>query len=138
MANDIEIDDRAFLAALGPAMAGIRGQAIRKIDDTAKDIETRAQRHAPKKTHRLAESIRADDHGIHLDADTYEITVGTRLYYATWVEYGTDEHPIKVKNAQVLTDGESFFGRAVVHPGTIEQPFMRPAIVEAVAEWGHG
>jgi HK97 gp10 family phage protein len=54
--------------------------------------------------------------------------IGTNVDYAPHVEYGTKAHEIKVKNAKVLTDGKSFFGKTVNHPGTTAQPFMRPAL----------
>lgn len=50
--------------------------------------------------------------------------VGTNLEYAQWVEYKTDPHPI---NGPVKINGVGwrYIG---MHPGTKEQPFMRPAI----------
>ena len=53
--------------------------------------------------------------------------VGTNVDYAPHVEFGTRPHVIKVKNAKILSDGVSFFGKEVNHPGTAAQPFLRPA-----------
>ena len=44
--------------------------------------------------------------------------------YAKFVYEGTDPHVIEVKNAQVLTNGENFFGKKVLHPGYKGDPFI--------------
>jgi hypothetical protein len=54
--------------------------------------------------------------------------VGTVIEYGPDIEWGTGPHIIRAKNAKVLTDGKSFFGKEVNHPGTTAQPFMRPSI----------
>lgn len=46
--------------------------------------------------------------------------------YAPDVEFGTPPHEIRIKTKKVLTDGKTFFGKVVQHPGTKAQPFMRP------------
>ena len=56
--------------------------------------------------------------------------VGSNLDYAPHVEFGTRAHTINVKNASVLTNGKSFFGKTVNHPGTKAQPFLLPALVK--------
>ncbi len=45
---------------------------------------------------------------------------------------GTRAHSIDVVNASVLTDGVSFFGRHVNHPGTSPQDFRRPVAAAMV------
>ena len=59
---------------------------------------------------------------------TDDAKVGTNVDYAPHVEFGTKAHTIKVKSAKVLTDGKKFFGKVVNHPGTVAQPFLRPAL----------
>jgi phage gpG-like protein len=57
-----------------------------------------------------------------------QLSIGTNVEYAPHVEYGTKPHIITVKSAKVLTNGKSFFGKTVQHPGTAAQPFMRTAL----------
>jgi hypothetical protein len=47
--------------------------------------------------------------------------------YSGYLETGTAPHVITVKTAKVLTDGKTFFGKSVNHPGTAPQPYFRPA-----------
>lgn len=51
------------------------------------------------------------------------------VYWAS-VEYGSDEHVIESHGKWPLRNKETgqVFGRRVLHPGTPEQPFMRPAL----------
>lgn len=59
--------------------------------------------------------------------------VGFTAKYAADVEYGTKPHIISIKNKRVLTDGKTFFGTVVKHPGTTAQPFLRPAVWSNIA-----
>ena len=54
------------------------------------------------------------------------VLVGTAVEYAPYVEFGTMAHTITAKG-KGLSDGKSFFGKTVKHPGTAAQPFLRPA-----------
>lgn len=54
--------------------------------------------------------------------------VGSAEDYAPYVEFGTRSHVINVKNAKVLSDGKSFFGKSVNHPGTPSQPHLQPSV----------
>lgn len=51
-------------------------------------------------------------------------TIGTPLNYAPYVEYGTRPHPIN-SAVKIKGVGWRYIGQ---HPGTTEQPYMRPAI----------
>ena len=64
--------------------------------------------------------------------DKNNATIGTNLDYAPHVEFGTRPHTITVRNASVLTNGKSFFGKTVNHPGTKAQPFLLPALLKNV------
>jgi hypothetical protein len=44
--------------------------------------------------------------------------------YAKFVYDGTNPHIIKAKNKQVLSNGENFFGKSVLHPGYKGDPFI--------------
>jgi len=56
--------------------------------------------------------------------------IGTNVDYAPHVEYGTRPHIITVRNAKVLSDGQTIFGKTVRHPGTAPQPFLRTGLDE--------
>ena len=53
---------------------------------------------------------------------------GTDVNYGLYMEIGTVPHTIRVKKAKVLSDGSTFFGKQVSHPGTAPRPFLRPAL----------
>lgn len=57
--------------------------------------------------------------------------VFTPVDYAPHVEFGTRPHKITA-TGRGLSDGKNFFGKTVNHPGTSEQPFMRPALFDNV------
>lgn len=89
----------------------------------------------------LAESVMRDakrlcpiDSGHLSESITYEIVswdhaiIGSDVDYAASVEFGSQPHEIRVRNAKVLTDGKRVFGTSVRHPGTPAQPFLRPAL----------
>ena len=54
------------------------------------------------------------------------------IYGAPYMEYHelgvTGSWTIKTKTAKVLSDGESFFGKEVTHPGLPKRPFAKPII----------
>lgn len=53
--------------------------------------------------------------------------IGSSVSYAPDYEYGTAPHTITVKDASVLTNGKSFFGKSVNHPGTPAYAPLRKA-----------
>ncbi len=130
----VTFDDKQFLAGLSKSIAEIKVDSVKAVDRLGKNIVDSAQRKVPINTGYLRESIGILDRD--LTPTHYRITVGTRVSYAGYVEYGTAPHVIRVRSAKVLTDGERFFGTQVNHPGTSPSPYLRPAIVEAVATWG--
>lgn len=57
------------------------------------------------------------------------VVVGTDHWRET--EYGSSPHIIRAHGDYSLrSDDGEYFGRVVHHPGTPEQPFMRPAIYQ--------
>lgn len=58
--------------------------------------------------------------------------VGTNVEHAPHVEFGTRPHTISIKDKKVLSDGKSFFGKSVNHPGTKAQPFLLPALTKNI------
>jgi phage gpG-like protein len=111
-------------------------------------VERQAKNLCPVKTGRLAGSITTQsvEKGTNPESpatkadvidkpfDENEVFVGTNVEYASDIEFGTGPHKITVKNAKVLTDGKTFFGKSVNHPGTPAQPFLRPALDLAKGE----
>lgn len=74
---------------------------------------------APVDTGKLKNSIDVDSSG---SANTVKITVqvtdAEADRYGLFNDRGTKPHKIRVKNASVLTDGTTFFGKEVNHPGS--------------------
>jgi len=63
------------------------------------------------------------------------ITVGIgpskRQWYAKFREFGTKAHSVKPRRAKALQVGlDTFRARVRNHPGTVAQPFLRPALDE--------
>lgn len=53
--------------------------------------------------------------------------------YGKYLEFGTGPRTIRAKNVKSLTDGKSFFGRVVKHPGIAPRPFLRPALKKSIS-----
>ena len=86
-----------------------------------------ASRLAPKRTGRLAASIRYRREG------EMSYSVGSELRYAPYVEFGTKPHRIRPISAKALVftvGATKVFAKAVNHPGSKEKPFLRPAFKE--------
>lgn len=67
-------------------------------------------------------------------------TVGTKVFYAKFVEYGTRPHTITARDGGALRFGGGFV-KSVEHPGIARpRPFLRPAfdakVLEAVVAIG--
>ena len=93
---------------------------------------------SPKKTGTNMRSIAAEVSGMGMVAgdneervvDDFKIegAVYSTSGYGGWLEVGTNPHLISVKTAKVLTDGKTFFGKQVRHPGTAPHPYFKPAL----------
>lgn len=53
--------------------------------------------------------------------------VGARHPVAHLIEFGVAPHTIKAKRKKVMSDGSTFYGKTVKHPGFSAKPFLRPA-----------
>ena len=56
--------------------------------------------------------------------------IGTNVEYAIDIEYGTKPHKITAKNGKSLKfkiNNNIIYRKSVNHPGTAQQPFLRPA-----------
>ena len=87
------------------------------LERAAVIVEETAKRLCPYITGNLKGSINRE-------VSPTEAVVGTNVDYAEWVEYKTRPHIIPGP-AKIPGVG---WRRNINHPGTAEQPFMRPAI----------
>jgi len=111
----MQIDHAAIEAHLAPAIDDLMGQLGGMIQQDAREF-------APKKTGALAASIR-------YEVNSGILRVGSDLDLALWMEEGTRPHVIRPKNAKALFwPGAEHPYALVNHPGTMAQPFLRPAL----------
>lgn len=103
--------------------AQIDAAIARVLERVSSAIEADAKTACPKKTGKLANSI------------THEVSgrtarVSTDVDYALSVEFGSKPHIIRGNPFLAFDgeDGQRVVVREVHHPGTPEQPFMRPAL----------
>lgn len=88
-------------------------------------ILTDARQYVPKRSGRLAESLRAEVHGKVLRVGSLDVN------YATDVEMGTAPHVILPRNKKALHwPGADHPVARVNHPGTQPQPYLRPALLQ--------
>lgn len=116
------IDD---LAESGPKAEKLTGVVVRKIGF---DTVAGGQAAAPVDTGNLKNSI-----GVDIDGDGMGFEAGPTAAYGAAVEYGTEPHVIRAKNAKALfwPDAEHPV-KKVNHPGNAPQPYMRPAFERAI------
>jgi phage gpG-like protein len=106
--------------------AEIDAAITRYLEKVAVAIEADAKAGCPRDTGRLAESIH---HEIADGGKTARI--GTNVDYALPTEFGSMPHIIRGNPWLAFyweKMGADFVGREVHHPGTPEQPFLRPAL----------
>jgi bacteriophage HK97-gp10 putative tail-component len=105
--------------------AAIRVQAAKAVKKILDDIADDARRVVPKDTEELHDSIDVE----YIEGATDgKVTVGTDHWAPT--EYGSAPHVIESQGDYSLHNSETgeYFGKRVNHPGTPEQPFMRPSL----------
>lgn len=86
----------------------------------ANDLRNALVRNAPVDNGRLKNSIK-----VRLEDNKIKVYI---VDYAIFVEYGTQPHIIRPKNAKALKfkkDNKTVFAKEVHHPGTKANPFMR-------------
>jgi len=54
--------------------------------------------------------------------------IGSDYFALRFLEGGTSPHTIKPKHKKVLSDGNTIFGKLVMHPGHRAMPSLRPAL----------
>jgi hypothetical protein len=108
--------------------------------DTVVGVWNEATRDSPKLTGHNMRSLTGDVSGMGTvakgkDAQPDKVVDDSKIQgavystsgYGGYLEVGTRPHIITVKTAKVLTDGETFFGKSVRHPGTNPHPYIKPA-----------
>lgn len=103
-----DVDDRAFQRGLRQALAGMRLRTERDLVVLGLKVQNRARQLAPVDTGRLRSSIQST--GLQRDARGAYVDVGTNVFYAGFVEFGTRRQGA--------------------------QPYLRPALLEAAQGWG--
>lgn len=101
------VDDAAFVRGFQDAMADFKVESKRDLVAVAVTIENRAKELCPVDTGRLRSSIGHEEGS---DNQGYYVDVGTNVAYAPYVEFGTSKGG--------------------------PQPFLRPAVAEAVGYGG--
>lgn len=102
----------------------VKMNAAKTLHNVLNDIADDARRLVPKDTMELHDSIEV----VHIEGSLEgSVVVGTDHWAPT--EYGSEPHIIEASGDYSLTNGSGeYYGRIVNHPGTPEQPFMRPAL----------
>lgn len=116
---------------------GIEKEALDLIQRTAMQIQQLSQGAAPRKTGKLANSIRITW------TDKLSATIGPSVPYGVYQEFGTGtrgEYPGKIYEIRPKTkpylvfkvNGKTVVARVVHHPGIKAHPYMRPATIAAL------
>ncbi|MFI7113959.1 HK97 gp10 family phage protein [Nonomuraea sp. NPDC050227] len=117
------------IAAAPPKAEALTRVVVKKI---AFDTVAGAQGLVPVDTGNLKNTIGQD-----FDDDGMGFEAGPTANYGADVEYGTQPHEIRPRDAKALhwvdSEGQDMFRRRVWHPGTEPQPYMRPAFEKATA-----
>ncbi len=103
----------------------IRVLAAKSVGKILEDIADDAKRVVPYDSGDLHDSIAVE----HVPGATEgKVVVGTDHWAPT--EYGSGPHTIESQGDYSLHNSETgeYFGKTVNHPGTPEQPFMRPSL----------
>jgi HK97 gp10 family phage protein len=103
------------------------------LKTSALKIEGEAVRKAPVNKQSGGGNLRQSIRHKKVGAAAY--MVEARAKYAEAVNFGTGiygkrgaPYPIRAKSAKVLSDGKTFFGKTVMHPGIKAQPFFSDAV----------
>lgn len=108
MSSLLEVDTKAFEAALPAAFQELQLTSAVELIGLAHQIEAFAKQYCPYKTGNLRRSITTSR--ARITSVVIEVDVGTDVTYASYVEFGTSR----------------------MDP----QPFMRPAMAQAIAQFG--
>jgi len=132
MSYSVEIDADGLVEALGAYSVELDRQMGRAMRNAGASIAAEARTIAPRgPTHLLARSIQGiEPTGSFSRGDLSGGAVALAAY-AEYVESGTRPHQILPRHRRSLRwpgAGGFRFARRVMHPGTVPQPFMGPAL----------
>lgn len=106
--SGIEYDDTAFRKGLAAAMRSLQLRTERDLVVLGLRVQNGARTRCPVDTGRLRSSIASS--GLQRDSRGAYVEVGTVVFYAGFVEFGTRR--------------------------MAAQPYLRPALLEAASTWG--
>lgn len=107
----------------------------RHLRKKAESVALTAKTLAPRRTGRLAASISVDQNRNERGQYAFGFSVGTPVYYATYVHEGTSPHvyfsyPGKMKFAGTKRyAGQMVYTDMINHPGNAAQPFLQQALI---------
>lgn len=104
----VEVDDEAFKAGLVAALRRVQLRTEGQLVQLGLAVQNEARKLCPVDTGRLRASIQSS--GLQRDTRGAYVQVGTNVFYAGFVEFGTRRSPA--------------------------QPYMRPALLQAARSWG--
>jgi len=130
----MKIDATEFIRSARAQIQAIAQQAGEEVIKAAYETSNEAKRRTPVDTGALRSGWQVID--VKRTPYGAEATVINKTKYARTVEYGSQAHTIRAKNAKVLANRKTgqFFGRSVDHPGTKKQPMLGPAISKILPE----
>ena len=140
MAKNIHINGAEALAkVLAMLPANIEKNIMRgALRAGAKIISDEAKQNAPVDSGNLKNSFRLSTNRKKGEVSASVKAGNKKAFYYKFVEFGTQPHLIKVKDAAYLKfiakDGTKVKTKQVHHTGAIEKPFMRPALDKKTSE----
>jgi HK97 gp10 family phage protein len=122
MSIRLQAKRRPYLKFDLPGIVAVESTVYYVVGEAADVIADEARQRVPKKSGKLALSIKSKNYG-----KKWRVVVGTN--YWRYVEYGTPPHRIRPRKKKALYwDGAPHPMGLVRHPGAEEQPFMRPSL----------
>lgn len=128
-----QADLTSLLNNLSGASEGVDRAAAMLVSKVAEQVKVNAVALAPRKTGTLANSIQ-----VRYESSTKAI-IEPSVPYGKYLEFGT-KGPYKIsprKPGGVLhfkVDGKWVYAKSVMHPGIKAQPYMRPALEQALGD----
>lgn len=125
-ASDFADELRDFASECRTAADEIPDALDRAVELTVRAMAASAAYRAPHDTGKLERSIEA--YRRRVGGDRISWGYGTDVSYSRDVEYGTDPHTIRPRNADALrfeVNGETVYAAKVEHPGTDPAYFVR-------------
>lgn len=134
-----ELDATIRMLQQGAAEAPERARQV--LESVAFGIESEIKDKAPKKTGRMASSIKAEFTGpLSLRITGSKIATYQEFGTASRGEFGGVPYVIRPKRAERLTfkgrDGRWVSVKRVIHPGIPARPFIRPVVRDVMSDLG--